>query len=145
MLGFTRLSYAQNPAVKKRVFEFGVTNWLGKFMAGRNWAASTIPLPLCCIILYWMSADPYMPLYRVHESQHCVQDGANLFFLASWVKYGWEMLKNYPLALWLKRKISFTEGGYVDYHLNRFEVEAYRVEFEARDNGLPDWAKVSIS
>jgi len=98
-----------------------VSNAFGRWMRRRGWLAFTLPLPLVVIVFYWLkSADERPdPLVRVHEFVHVRQDQRLILFPL-----------RYLLAL-------LTDGG---YHRNRFEVEARRIEAEARAVGPPAWA-----
>lgn len=120
MLGVRRLRLPQ-PVTGAPVIELAVANAAGQWMYRGGWRGFTLPLPFVTVIFYWLSdaherPDPYV---RVHEFVHARQHHRfTLFGL------------RYLLAL-------LTDGG---YRRNRFEVEAYRIEAEARRSGLPAWA-----
>jgi hypothetical protein len=119
MLRTERLRLRQ-PATRKLVVELAVWNAFGRWMHRSGWRAFTLPLPFLVIVFYWMPEpgrpDPYV---RVHEFVHVRQD-QRLFLFP--LRYLWALV---------------TDGG---YRTNRFEREAYRIDAEARREGLPAWA-----
>lgn len=140
-ISITRLKLAQ-PKTKKKVIELQIGGWIGTKMRNLNWGACTIPGPFMVFILYWVSPlhpQPYSWV-RLHEFCHVKQDEGNLFFLVSWIKYGWELLKKLSL------KTLFTKPyqAYMDaYAQNKYEVQAYAEEADALMNlPLPDWTQV---
>jgi hypothetical protein len=125
MLGIRRLGLPQ-PSIRLPVIELGVSNAFGRWMRQQGWLGFTLPLPWLVVIFYWQRAadeacDPYV---RVHEFVHARQAGRFRLFAL-----------RYLLAL-------VTDGG---YRSNRFEVEAFRIEAEARSAGLPPWARLGSS
>ncbi len=112
-----KLLHAQQPPTKPRVIEVVLDGFFGRFMRRRNWAGTTIPLPLLTVILYYGQPDP---LVRVHEFQHVEQREALGLFGFWWVY--------------------LTNTIYHGYKNNPLELAAYEVEAEAEKNGLPSWA-----
>ena len=112
--------HLRQPPTRKPVIELAVAGPIGRWFARRRWSAFTLPLPMTVLIFYW-DTNPPSPFTRVHEFVHVAQDAASPFFLVMWVKY---------LAEHVRR----------GYRLNRYEVEAFEIERDARLNGLPDWA-----
>jgi hypothetical protein len=122
-MGGVRNLALPRPPTRKMVLELGVSNAFGRWMRRQGWLGFTLPLPALTIVFYWLrSADERPdPFVRVHEFVHVRQDQRLAFFPV-----------RYLLAL-------LTDGG---YRRNRFELEAYRIETAARQEGLPDWAKL---
>src|SRR4051812_44371264 len=104
------------PATKTRVVELLHAGPLARFMAKRNWAAFTLPLPFVTIINYWLT---YTPRVRQHEYQHCHQRDTVKWFR---LKYLWQLIRH-------------------GYKANRYEVEAYATHLLP----LPDWATPTIT
>jgi hypothetical protein len=111
------------PPTRKAVLELGVSNAFGRWMRRQGWLGFTLPLPGLVIVFYWLrdAGEPPDPFVRVHEFVHVRQDQRFAFFP---VRYLWALV---------------TDGG---YRRNRFEAEAFRIEAEARRDGLPAWAKL---
>jgi hypothetical protein len=140
-----RLRKAQ-PPTQKKVFEFIVGGWIGKWLYAHNWRAITYCLPFICFILYWTDKDPIYdvdaaPEIRVHEFVHVAQDEANPFFLVTWAKYVWSSYKHFPFVAWWYNHESFSEAWMDAYYGNVYESAAYAVEDAAEKNGMPAWAK----
>jgi hypothetical protein len=111
----------QQPPTTRTVVELMVRGPIGRWFARRRWSGFTLPLPFVTVIFYWNTSAP-SPYTRVHEFVHVAQDEANGFFFLTWVKYLAELARH-------------------GYRGNRYEIAAYRLEDEARANGLPDWAR----
>ncbi len=111
------LLHLQQPATGSKVIEVVLDGFLGRFMRRRNWAGTTIPLPLVTIVLYYGQPDP---LVRVHEYHHVEQREA-LGLIGFWITY-------------LRDAIKY------GYAKNPLEIDAYEVEADAKANGLPGWA-----
>src|SRR5262245_48369312 len=116
----TRVRLAQ-PPTRKKVVELAVAGPIGRWFRRRGWAAFTLPLPFVVVIFYWSTPAPD-PYTRVHEFVHVEQDARSAFFLTMWIGYLAELARR-------------------GYRRNRYEIEAFRVEAQARADGLPDWAR----
>jgi hypothetical protein len=114
-----RLHLDQPPTAKK-VVEVAVAGPVGRWFTRHGWSAFTLPLPFLVVIFYWNTPAP-SPYTRVHEFVHVRQDERSRFFLSMWVGYLAELARR-------------------GYRRNRYEIEAFRVEEQARADGLPDWA-----
>lgn len=120
MFGFKRLHLKQ-PATKRPVYEFQVTNILSAWFLNHNWAAVTLPLFGCCLILYWtLPEENVLPHKRVHEFIHVSQAERPGWFYPQYIK-----------ALMVGH----------GYKMNPMEIEARVGEIESLLHGLPDWAK----
>jgi hypothetical protein len=111
----------RQPATRRTVVELVVRGPIGRWFARRRWAGFTLPLPFVIVIVYWHTSTP-SPYTRVHEFVHVAQDEANASFVMTWVKYLVELARH-------------------GYRRNRYEIAAYRVEDDAREIGLPEWAR----
>jgi hypothetical protein len=123
------------PKTKKKVVELTCDGWLARKMADNNWAAFTLPLPFVVLIFYWVSdsaSSQVDQLVRVHEFVHVHQDEGNVCFLVSWVKYGYELV----------RQRLQTRSWMQAYVHNRYEAQAYEVEDRvwSGEDPRPDWA-----
>lgn len=125
----------KQPVTKKKIIELKCDGPIAHLFLKWNWAASTIPVPFCVLILYWVDTTMNDPdaFVRIHEFVHVAQDEKNSFFLTSWAGYFVEMIKQW-----------FSTGSLFDaYKANKFERAAYAVEADAaygRTN-VPEWAK----
>jgi hypothetical protein len=123
------------PRTKKTVLELACTGWLAKKLDSANWGAFTIPFPFLVVIFYWIGPGmPAVPaLVRVHEFVHVAQDERNLFFLVTWVKYLYESFY---------QRVVHTHDWMQAYRQNRYETEAYMVEYDVLDGRapMPAWA-----
>jgi hypothetical protein len=111
----------RQPATKRTVVELVVRGPIGRWFTRRRWAGFTLPLPFVTVIFYWHTGTP-SPYTRVHEFVHVAQDEANALFAMTCVKYVVELARH-------------------GYRRNCYEVAAYRVEDDAREIGLPEWAR----
>jgi hypothetical protein len=102
-----------------------------------RWGAFTLPLPFAVLVFYW-NTNPPSPFVRTHEFVHVFQDEASPFFLVFWVSYLAASLRHLSLGALLRNPGRALMAA---YRANRFEIEAYRVEADARANGLPLWAR----
>jgi hypothetical protein len=139
---FLKRVHETQPETRKRVFEFEVGGWFGRFMNRHNWGAFTLPIPFCILILYWNSesvVDGEVNAYaRVHEFTH-VHQQEGWIFLWGWFKYLWE---SYRHLSWKSIRANGLGAALMEsYRANAYEKEAYLVEELAEKNGLPDWAK----
>jgi hypothetical protein len=119
MMPAMRLLRLRQPPTRRRVFELVVGGPIGRWFQRHRWAAFTLPLPRVVLVFYWNTPRPN-PLVRVHEFRH-VEQFEGVFFLAAWYRYLTQLARH----------------GYRD---NPYERDAYEVEAEAADNGLPEWA-----
>jgi hypothetical protein len=128
------------PATKKKVIELEIGGWLGRKLNAHNWGAFTWPFAFIVLILYWSTEDApdgdVNAFERVHEFTHVAQDEKNLFFLVTWVKYFWSSAHHLYWRGWGHISEMLMDA----YYANDMEVEAYAVEHEAEENGLPPWA-----
>lgn len=111
----------RQPPTKRKVVELVVSGPIGRWFTRQRWSGFTLPLPFVTVIFYW-NTDPPSPYTRVHEFVHVTQDEANPVFVLTWINYLVELARH-------------------GYRRNRYEVEAYGVEDDARANGLPEWAR----
>jgi hypothetical protein len=114
-----KILHAQQPPTQNRVIEVVLDGFFGKWMRKRNWAGTTIPLPLVTVILYYTVPDAYT---RTHEFVHVEQRQA-LGLFGFWFNY-------------IRDAIKF------GYQKNPLELDAYQVEAAAQKNGAPAWAQV---
>jgi hypothetical protein len=127
----------RQPRTKKRVYELAVCGRFGRWLQRRRWGAFTLPVPFAVFVFYW-NTNPPTPFVRIHEFVHVRQDEASPFFLMFWVRYLAATVRHLSLGALLTHPGRALMGA---YHANRFEVEAYDVEADARANGLPGWAR----
>jgi hypothetical protein len=127
----------RQPRTKKRVYEIAVCGRFGRWLQRHRWAAFTLPIPFAVFIFYW-NTNPPSPFVRTHEFVHVRQDEASPFFLAFWVSYLAASFRHLSFAGLLRRPGRALMAA---YRANRFEVEASRVEADARASGLPGWAR----
>jgi len=113
--------HLRQPSSHKKVVELVVSGPIGRWFVRRRWAAFTLPLPFVVLIFYWNTPAP-SPLTRVHEFVHVAQDGRSPFFLIFWFQYLAELAR-------------------LGYRDNAYEKEAFAIEDDALDNGLPGWAR----
>lgn len=128
------LLHLTQPSTKKRVFEVACTGFIARAFTKRNWAASTLPFPWCVFILYWLAPNTTPdPAVRVHEYVHVQQDQDNACFIVSWVRYGYEAVK----------ERLHTSSWFAAYQQNRYEVQAYKVEDDVLSGATPwpTWAR----
>lgn len=135
MFGITLLRKPKNLDIKKKVVELRVAGWLGRYMSNRDWAGQTTPFPFFVLILYWIGPSilEVDPLVRYHEWVHVAQDQRDGFFLVSWFKYTWELLRE-----------RFINSSWMEaYQHNKYEIEAYAKEDAVADGtvSMPDWVK----
>ena len=127
----------RQPRTKKRVYEIAVCGPFGRWLQRRRWGAFTLPIPFFVFVFYW-NTNPPSPFVRTHEFVHVRQDEASPFFLVFWARYLAASLRHLSLGGLLRHPGPALMAA---YRANRFEVEAYRVEADARANGLPGWAR----
>jgi hypothetical protein len=126
----------RQPRTRKRVYEIAACGPIGRWLQRHRWGAFTLPLPFAVIVFYW-NVNPPSPFVRTHEFVHVGQDEASPFFLVFWVRYLAASLRHLSLGELLRNPGRALMAA---YRANRFEIEAYRVEADARTNGLPGWA-----
>lgn len=145
MKSIKRILKTQPPTIYKRVDEVEVGGPIGRWFHKHNWGAMTIPFPFFVLIMYWSSEDApdgeVHPLVRVHEFTHVAQDQLDRFWFVSWAKYLWWLFSGVPWKKVFKREMGIIDGFMDSYYHVPYEQEAYAVEQEAEENGLPAWAK----
>lgn len=126
-----QILHAKKPAGEIPVLELVLDGFVGRWFRRRVWAGTTIPLPFCAVVLYYLAPTP---LVRVHEHHH-VEQAQALGFFCWWATYLTAFFKNlHPLR-------HPTQALANTYAENPLEVDAYAVEADAQKYGLPDWAK----
>ncbi len=135
-----------NPAITKRVVEIVIGGWLGKKMTNAWWAGTTIPLPFFVLILYWTGpAIPEVdPWVRDHEWVHVQQNQDAKWWFVAWYRYLSELVveiwKHTPAKLDFLKPWKWYAVYQNGYWLNKYEVQAYAIEYADRDNHtIPDW------
>lgn len=118
------------------VVELAVAGPIGRWFRRRNWAGVTLPLPFVTLIVYWGQGNPD-PLMRVHEWAHVEQNGRDLFWLASWIRYAWQLARVLRWRQMLRRPRQAMMNA---YHEHPAEREAYEVQLRAWEGGLPPWS-----
>lgn len=146
MFGFIKRAHLSQPKTKKKVVELEVGGRIGRWYTENRWGAFTFMLPFVVLIFYWSAedapkADAIAGNVRFHEFVHVEQDERNWFFLVSWVRYLWSMLRAFHLSAWHAGGLTMGEILMDAYWGNKYEIEAYTRTREAEDLGLPDWAK----